>query len=164
MADEGTDPGRADAACGPAPIRIEAPATCESLTLVHEATLRTAVCAGFDELTAGEIAVAVNEAMTNVVEHAYRGEPGHQVTIRFLPDAGGLRIELEHRGEAPRKLPREADPRLLAAERRTGGLGVQLMRKLMDRVEHEEPAPGVGRWVLERRRPEGASPNPAPGA
>ena len=133
------------------PVFFVLPAVCEALTLVHEATRRIAGSAGFDEIAAGEIAMAVNEAMTNVVEHAYRGEPGHEVTVRFHPSRRGLRIDIEHRGESPGELPTEADPVRLAAERRRGGLGVVLMRKLMTRVEHVEPSPGLGRWSLERR-------------
>lgn len=141
-----------------AALRLELPATCESLSLVHEFTRRAAIGDGFDERTAGDIAVAVNEAMTNVVEHAYRGEPGHGVTIRFFFGPGRLRIELEHRGEGPKALPEDPDPCRLAAERRTGGLGVHLMRKLMHRVEHEEEPKG-GRWILERRRLLAADPS-----
>ena len=144
---------RGSAAGGRAPLRLEVPAAPESLALAHEATRRAAIAHGFDAAAADEIAVAVGEAMTNVVEHAYRGEPGHQVVLRFLPTPDLLRIELEHRGEAPRDLPTGVDLPRLARERRRGGLGVHLMRRLMDRVLHEEPAPGVGRWVLERSRP-----------
>ena len=141
-----------------APLQIDVPAASESLTLVHEATRRTAVAEGFDATAAEEIAVAVGEAMTNVVEHAYRSEPGHEVRLRFLPGRRSLRIELEHRGDAPRDLPTEVDLRRLARERRRGGLGVHLMRRLMDRVAHEEPAPGIGCWILERARPGSVAP------
>ena len=149
MAPETPDSARA---AEPSPIVLVLPASCEAPTLVHEAARRIAVSIGFDELGAGEIAVAVNEAMTNVVEHAYRGEPGHEVIVRFHPSRRGLRIDLDHRGESPKALPTEADPVQLAAERRGGGLGVVLMRRMMTRVEHVEPCPGVGRWSLERKR------------
>lgn len=129
------------------------PATCECLSLVHEATRRAALAEGFDPSAADEIAVAVGEAMTNVVEHAYRNEPGHSVRLRFLPGPEVLRIELEHRGAAPTSLPAGVDLGRLARERRRGGLGVHLMRRLMDHVVHEESAVGVGCWVLERNRP-----------
>ena len=132
---------------------MEVPAACESLALVHEATVRTALASGFDARTAQEIAVAVGEAMTNVVEHAYHSESGHRVVVRFLPAPRRLRIELQHSGEAPGPLPTGVDLGKLAAERRRGGLGVHLMRRLMDLVAHEEPAPGIGCWVLERCRP-----------
>ncbi len=137
-----------------ASLRLEIPATCESLELVHEATVRVATTAGFASDAAGEIAVAVGEAMTNVVVHAYRREEGHDIVVRYAADASGLRIELEHSGEYPDRLPAGIDLAKLVAERRRGGLGVHLMRRLMDRVAHEEVAPGVGCWILERRRRE----------
>lgn len=137
---------------GKAPLQIDVPATCECLSVVHEATRRTAIAEGFDPSAAEEIAVAVGEAMTNVVEHAYRGEPGHGVRLRFRPGPSSLRIEIEHRGEAPRSLPSGVDLAVLARQRRRGGLGVHLMRRLMDRVVHEQPEAGRGCWVLERHR------------
>ena len=137
---------------GKAPLQIDVPATCECLSVVHEATRRMAIAEGFDPSAAEEIAVAVGEAMTNVVEHAYRGEPGHGVRLRFLPGPNSLRIEIEHRGEPPRSLPSGVDLGVLARQRRRGGLGVHLMRRLMDRVVHEQPEAGLGCWVLERRR------------
>lgn len=137
----------------PVPVLLQVPATCEALGLVHEATVRTSLVMGFDAGSAEEIAVAVGEAMTNVVEHAYRSESGHRILVRFLRQAAGLRIELEHSGQAPARLPAAVDLAELAAQRRRGGLGVHLMRRLMDRVAHEEPAPGIGCWVLERSCP-----------
>lgn len=137
---------------GRAPLQIDVPATCECLSLVHEATRRAALAEGFDPSDAEEIAVAVGEAMTNVVEHAYRGKPGHAIRLRFLPGPDTLRIELEHRGAAPESLPSGVDLGRLARERRRGGLGVHLMRRLMDRVVHEQPVAGRNCWVLERRR------------
>ena len=145
-----------------APLELEVPASRECLSLVHEATRRAAIAGGFDPAAADEIAVAVGEAMTNVVEHAYRGEPGHVVRLRFLPGPEALRIELEHRGAAPTSLPAGVDLGRLARERRRGGLGVHLMRRLMDHVVHEDLAAGVGCWVLERNRP--GSRSPAPGS
>ena len=135
-----------------APLQIDVPATCECLSLVHEATRRMAIAEGFDPAAAEEIAVAVGEAMTNVVKHAYRGKPGHAIRLRFLPRPETLRIELEHRGDAPRRLPTGVDLGRLARERRRGGLGVHIMRRLMDRVVHEQLGAGLGCWVLERNR------------
>ncbi len=143
-----------------APLEIDVPATCECLSLVHEATRRAAIAEGFDPSAADEIAVAVGEAMTNVIEHAYRGEPGHAVRLRFRPAPEALRIEIEHRGAAPENLPAGVDLGRLARERRRGGLGVHLMRRLMDHVVHEELAAGACCWVLERNRAGSRSPDP----
>lgn len=135
-------------------FEIRVPAACESLAVTREAALRVAAASGFDAVAAQEIAAAVDEAVTNVVVHAYRRQPGHEVTLRFRRDEERLSIEVEHRGDPPGDLPTGVDLDRLAAERRRGGLGLHLMRRLMDTVEHRETAPGVGCWVLVRRRPE----------
>lgn len=135
-------------------FEIRVPAACESLAITREAARRVAAASGFDAVAAQEIAAAVDEAVTNVVEHAYRGEPGHEVALRFRRDEECLSIEVEHRGDPPGELPTGVDLDRLAAERRRGGLGLHLMRRLMDTVEHRETAPGVGCWLLVRRRPE----------
>lgn len=135
-------------------FEIRVPAACESLAITREAARRVAAASGFDAVAAQEIAAAVDEAVTNVVVHAYRGEPGHEVALRFRRDEERLSIEVEHRGDPPGDLPTGVDLDRLAAERRRGGLGLHLMRRLMDTVEHRETAPGVGCWLLVRRRPE----------
>lgn len=148
----------------PAPsFEIRVPAACESLAITREAARRVAAASGFDAVAAQEIAAAVDEAVTNVVVHAYRGEPGHEVTLRFRRDEKRLRVEVEHRGDPPGELPTGVDLDRLAAERRRGGLGLHLMRRLMDTVEHRETAPGVGCWVLVRNRPQ-TLPAPGPSA
>lgn len=149
-------------------FEIRVPAARESLSLTREAARRVAAASGFDAVAAQEIAAAVDEAVTNVVVHAYRGEPGHEVALRFRRDEKRLVIEVEHRGDPPGELPTGVDLDRLAAERRRGGLGLHLMRRLMDTVEHRETAPGVGCWLLVRNRPphapSGAAPDTPPGS
>lgn len=159
MSGDRIDP--APAGMDPPSFEIRVPAVCESLALTREAARRVASAAGFDAVAAQEIAAAVDEAVTNVVQHAYRGEPGHEVLLRFRREERALTIEVEHRGEPPGDLPSGMDLDRLAAERRRGGLGVHLMRRLMDTVEHRQPAPGVGCWLLVRNRPTAAGAVPA---
>lgn len=145
-------------------FEIRVPAARESLAITREAARRVAAASGFDGVAAQEIAAAVDEAVTNVVVHAYRGEPGHEVALRFRRDERCLSIEVEHRGDPPGELPTGVDLDRLAAERRRGGLGLHLMRRLMDTVEHRETAPGVGCWLLVRNRPPGAPSDAPPGS
>jgi len=79
----------------------------------------------------------VDECTTNVIRHAYRGQPGQPIELRFSPDGNEFRVEVLDDGEAvdPRAVPR-VDLQRYAAERRKGGLGVHLMAKLMDSVSY----------------------------
>jgi anti-sigma regulatory factor (Ser/Thr protein kinase) len=91
--------------------------------------------AGFDGAQSDQLALAVDEASTNVIEHAYAGAGNRQIEIRFVERGGALRVEVVDDGAAvdPRAVPR-VDLRRYASERRKGGLGVHLMGRIMDRV------------------------------
>ncbi len=134
------------------PFEISLPAASESLGLVHATVRQLAIRDGFEPKAADEMAISVGEALANVVEHAYRGERGHDVVFRFRPGPARVRFEIEHRGRAPDAMPPEPDLQRLAAEGRRGGLGIHLMRRLMDLVAHERTPGGACQWVLERSR------------
>jgi serine/threonine-protein kinase RsbW len=111
------------------------PSDTSLLGLVRELTKRAAVEVGFDGGVAAQIALAVDEATTNVIEHAYRGASDRDIELRFDPRPDEFRVEIVDSGEMvdPRAVPR-VDLDRYARERRTGGLGVHLMEKIMDSV------------------------------
>ena len=53
-----------------------------------------AVAAGFDEATAGKVALAVDEATANVIEHAYHGEAGRELELRIEDRGPNLTVEV----------------------------------------------------------------------
>jgi serine/threonine-protein kinase RsbW len=117
-----------------------------------------AAAAGFEEATASQIALAVDEATTNVLEHAYHGVAGRPVELCYFSREAQFEVEVCDAGDRvdPREVP-EVDLRQYANERRKGGLGVHLMGKIMDSVTFERS----GRrnvCCLVKRRPEAASP------
>jgi serine/threonine-protein kinase RsbW len=93
-------------------------------------------CGGADARLVYHVQMAVDEACTNVFEHAYGGRPG-RLELEFECVAQCLRIHIRDWGRAfdPEGV-HEPDPSQPLHERRAGGLGVFLMRKLMDRVEY----------------------------
>lgn len=122
------------AAAGPG-LRLVFPSETSFLGLVRDVTRKMAEGAGFDLTTASQIALAVDEAATNVLEHAYHGAQGRPVELCFGGDGTQFRVEVCDAGDRvdPRDVP-EVDLRQYASERRTGGLGVHLMGKIMDSV------------------------------
>ena len=83
-----------------------------------------AEAAGFAEATAERLALAVDEAATNVIEHAYKGATDREVELRFEDRGPEFRVELVDTGQMvdPRAVPR-VDLERYVTERRTGGLG-----------------------------------------
>ena len=120
---------------------LRVPSRTEFLATIRDATRRMAAVAGFDDAQADQLALAVDEASTNVIEHAYRGAPGRTIEVRFQDGDGVLRVEVVDDGEAvdPRAVP-QVDLQRYASERRTGGLGMHLMGRIMDSVTFRRAA------------------------
>lgn len=86
------------------------------------------------EATRDDIVLAVDEAVANVLEHAAMPE-GTTVDLRLYRDAEHVRILLSNDGVAfDGNLIPEVDLERHLTEHRTGGLGIFLMRQLMDLV------------------------------
>jgi len=111
---------------------------------------------GFDDKAVDELGLCVNEAIANVVEHAYNFELGRPVEIWVEARGDGkvkegeLRIRLRDWGPGsdPSKLPvKPKDPLV------PGGLGLICMREMMDSMEYAAPAEGGMLLTLVRRFP-----------
>jgi serine/threonine-protein kinase RsbW len=90
--------------------------------------------AGFDEMERSEVTLAVDEALSNVIKHAYKGNPEGTVWLSCAADDGCLEIVLRDQGEAID--PEHLDPPP-PDEIRAGGRGIFLMRSIMDEVQFE---------------------------
>ena len=94
--------------------------------------------AGLTSSTIMNINLALEEAVTNVVMYAYpEGEEGI-VTLEATRKEHALEFILSDSGKAfdPTVVP-DADTTLGAEQRRIGGLGIFLVRKLMDDISYE---------------------------
>lgn len=84
--------------------------------------------------------LAVDEMVTNVIEHGYGGQPG-SIEIEISTRGDALIIQL--RDQAPPFDPTIVPPPDLSIpfdERTPGGLGIYLTRKVMDDVQHRATA------------------------
>ena len=82
--------------------------------------------------------LAIEEAVVNVINYAYPvGEKG-DITIEATATASSLRFKIIDRGVAfaPTDAP-DVDTSLTAEERQIGGLGIFLVRQLMDTINYE---------------------------
>jgi serine/threonine-protein kinase RsbW len=114
----------------------------DNLLEVREFVLKAARQFGFEEEEASKIVLAVDEACTNVIKHAYQYAPDRKIEIVIRPDKDRLQITVIDDGRAFNpsiaKLP---DLKQHLSHYRRGGLGIYLMRTLMDKVEYKY-APG----------------------
>lgn len=132
-------------------MELRFPSDSKYLHMVHELTRLLAVTTGFDAAEAEKIALAVDEATTNVVQHAYKGEEGHEIEVHFDPEGDNLEIVIFHDGKPLESMPvPEFDLDELVAEHKTGGLGLTIMRQMMDKVEHTKAGTGKNKCVMVR--------------
>jgi serine/threonine-protein kinase RsbW len=123
----------------PESFRLTIPSQTRYLNLVTGLAKRASLVAGMDDATAAKVSIAVDEAVTNVIIHAYHNEADHQVEIevRFLSEA--LEVRIWNTGKGIRdddvSLP---DPREYVKHPRKGGLGLLLMSRFMDEIHFME--------------------------
>ena len=115
--------------------RLSVASATENLEAIREFVGGLAREAGFDENSAMQIELAVDEASTNVIKHAYRYDPAHTVDIVVKTDAEKMEIVISDRGKGfdVNKIPAPDIAKKIAAAK-PGGLGIHLMRSLMDEV------------------------------
>ena len=123
-----------------------------NLAVVRKAIEGFATANRFDEKSAAEIGLCVNEAIANIIRHAYRGNetrPVHVAAAMEDRDGGTIVVTLRDWGVGidPGTLPcRPYDPL------KPGGVGLICLQQLMDRVAYT-PQPGGGMLTtLTRRR------------
>lgn len=127
-----------------APVKFMIKSNPTSLSIVRSAVERMADLSGFCEDDAQSIALAIDEALANVINHGYQGEPNHPIEVTLLPVAapdGRAGICAVVRDEGRQVAPESIQGRDLA-EVRPGGLGVHIIRSVMDEVEYTCPPEG----------------------
>ena len=109
---------------------------------------------GFSEEKADEVVLAVDEACTNAIRHAYGNHPGRRLFLEFSAQPEYIEICLKDRGRtAPagaleKKTASAPNPKDLTP----GGLGVQLIYTVFDEAEFSPAAPHGNRVRMRLNR------------
>lgn len=108
----------------------------EKLTLFIDDVCESA---GVDSATAMNINLALEEAVSNIIFYAYPGgETEHTITVRYSMKDNELHFDIYDRGiPFDPTAKADADVSLNAEERKIGGLGIFLVKQIMDRVEYQ---------------------------
>jgi serine/threonine-protein kinase RsbW len=111
-----------------------------NLARIREFVEREAVERGADRDAALDIVQAVDESVTNIIEHGYRGGPG-VVEVEIGGAPGVVTVRLRDRAPTfdPTGVP-SPDLEQPLERRPLGGMGVHLTRELTDEVSHQVPA------------------------
>ncbi len=113
------------------------PARFEFLDEIREFVAQIAREGGFTEKEIYSLQLAADEAATNIIEHAYEGVSDAEFDVTCDMRGDTLTITMRDTGR-PFNPSNVKLPNLKAdlSERQIGGLGVYLMRKLMDEVHY----------------------------
>jgi serine/threonine-protein kinase RsbW len=117
---------------------LKVPSATENLALIREFVGNVGSQAGLADDDVAKLELAVDEAVANVIEHAHGNDSNKEVTVRATFDAATLRIEVVDEGEGfdPTAVPTTPVEQMVH-DRRTGGLGLRVMKSLMDEVSYE---------------------------
>ena len=113
------------------------PARFEFLDEIREFVAEIAREGGFNDREVYSLQLAADEAATNIIEHAYEGSLDADFDVSCEMDDDTFVITMRDTGKPfnPSNV-RLPDLKADLSERKIGGLGVYLMRKLMDEVHY----------------------------
>ncbi len=121
----------------------------ESLEKISEFVQKAAKSACLNDHDVYEVQLAVDEACTNIIEHAYHGEGKGEIVCSCDDTGDGVKIVIMDKAKP-------FDPEGLAKpvlhvpleEVKPRGLGIFLIRSVMDDVKFEHPPGGGNRLTL----------------
>lgn len=131
----------------------------EHLVLARLVLTGIAVAEGLSSQVVSDLKLAVTEACTNAIEHAYAGTAGangreHGVTVSYTLEPGTLTIEVADRGAG-------FDPVAVRAEKpapepgaRDGGMGLSIIESLVDELAIVADSSGSRVTFVKRYEPQ----------
>lgn len=127
---------------GPAPRRLEFRVASSPANIAPARRLVESFAAdsGFSADACGEIGLCVNEALANVIRHAYGGAADRPILVAAEFERGALRVDIRDWGSGvnPDELPgKPYNPTT------PGGVGMLCLRLLMDEVVFTPQNPGM---------------------
>jgi serine/threonine-protein kinase RsbW len=117
--------------------KLEIKSRTENLAEIREFINSAAVDAGFSKEAIDNIILAVDEACTNIIKHAYKYLPDGKIILNLKTDKKTFTIDIIDYGKSfePGLIP-NPDLQKYFDEKRVGGLGMYLMKSLMDDVKY----------------------------
>ena len=123
-------------------VKLKFPSDPRYLGVVRGSIERFAALVGFDEEECRWITLAVHEALTNVIRHAYHNKHDEPVELSLRERDHGMEVMLVDHGTGVK--PEQMSGRDLN-DVRPGGLGLHMIREIMDETHY---APLEGRNKL----------------
>jgi len=128
-------------------LKLVMPSDPRYLPVVRGAIEPLASAMGWSEADSLAIALALDEALANIIRHAYHSRGDGRIELECRESAEGLEITLLDQGEAPDKT--KICARAVGCDQ-AGGLGTHIIRDVMDTVSYVA-TPSGNRFVATKR-------------
>jgi anti-sigma regulatory factor (Ser/Thr protein kinase) len=128
---------------------------------VREMVAQSAKRLGFADPQCSQIALAVDEALTNIMKHGYERRLDGRIWLKLLPTqtSSGPVLEVVIEDEA-----KQVDPCIIKGrdleDVRPGGLGVHIIKEVMDEVRYEKRGGDTGGMRLTMIKRQSSSTGP----
>lgn len=113
-------------------------ATTKNLSVIRSFVSDHAESHGFSPGQIADIRLAVDEACTNIIKHAYKNDSSKELIIQIDVDEQRLNITIMDKGEGfDVRSYQKPNLKKQIEEKKRGGMGVHLMLQLMDEVTYQ---------------------------
>ena len=131
-------------------IEIQITSDPKMLSILRGAIAPICKLGGFSSDSCTKIILAVDEAVSNIMRHAYCGEDDKPIFAQFSLSANKIEIILHDFGKS-------VDPQKIKSRKlddvRPGGLGVHIMKTVMDNVVYKNGTKNGNYLILEKLLP-----------
>ena len=119
-------------------LHLTIPSQTEKLFAVRNFVADAAHAFGVDEESMNKISIAVDEACTNIIKHSYEFASNKEIDITISMNGSKFEVIIAHNGKSfDPDIIKSPDMKEYLSHYRKGGLGMHLMRSLMDEVEYK---------------------------
>ena len=134
-------------------LEMEVQAKLENLAVIDDFVIEAMKQFSTEDETF-QVQLAVNEACTNIIQHAYSGGSEKPIKIHCSMSGNDLVIRIRDWGEPfdPDSVP-QPDIKSELLERKSGGLGIFLMRQMMHEVRYVFRAGGYNELTMTKHLP-----------
>ena len=111
------------------------------LSLLNQTLMEFGRHHGLAPTVVHDLNLALEEILTNIISYGYTDSQEHEIRVRLSMRPGEVKVEVEDDGQSfnPLAAPEPHTAKALE-ERIIGGLGIHLVRTLMDGLEYKRQA------------------------
>jgi len=119
------------------------------LSVIRAVTFKMCELSDMDNSAIEDVKLAVDEACSNIIKHAYKGDTNKKIIVRFKMTCKGFEVIIDDDGL-------KAQPALMEGRRlddiRPGGLGIHLIKRAFDVYAFDDKKKKGNRLRLIRNR------------